>query len=166
MLNVGIFEFLKVLIFANCGQSYVLGNLRHEEKRILMHEASVRGKIERKIYSLWKTKLTVRYLCVCWFLETPHLINTSFRIGLYICILATVGIGPYGDTVLTHFLLLFQVLTTFHVPTWLIRHYDCNAPNSRVWKTVHVSDRQLWVLFLDIHHYFQKSKPYFTRHFF
>ena len=97
MINAGIFELLKVLIFANCGQSYILGNLKHEEKRILMHEASVRGKTERKIYSLWKTKLTVGYLCVCWFLEMPHLINISFRIGpyiyIYICILDTVGIG-------------------------------------------------------------------------
>lgn len=116
ILNAGIFEFLKVLIFANCGQSYVLGNLRHEEKRILIHEASVRQKIERKIYSLWKTKLTVRYLRVCWFLEMPHLINTSFRIGLYICILATVGIGPYGDIVLSHFYTPFSSLDYFSCP--------------------------------------------------
>lgn len=116
ILNAGIFEFLKVLIFANCGQSYVLGNLRHEEKRILIHEASVRQKIERKIYSLWKTKLTVRYLRVRWFLEMPHLINTSFRIGLYICILATVGIGPYGDIVLSHFYTPFSSLDYFSCP--------------------------------------------------
>lgn len=84
MLNAGIFEFLKDLIVANCGQSYILGNLRHEQKRMLMHEASVRGKTERKIYSFWKTKLIVRYLRVGRFLEMPYVINISFKIGIYI----------------------------------------------------------------------------------
>ena len=105
MPNAGIFEFLKVLIFANRGQSYVLGDLRHEEKRMLMHEASVRGKTERKIYCFWKTKLVVKYVCVCRLLEMSHLINISSKIGLYICILAIVGIGPYRDILLIHFFL-------------------------------------------------------------
>lgn len=119
MINAGIFELLKVLIFANCGQSYILGNLRHEEKRILMHEASVRGKIERKIYSLWKTKLTVGYLCVCWFLEMPHLINISFRIGPYIYIYMYTGHSwhwTYGDILLTHFYTPFSSLDYFSGP--------------------------------------------------
>ena len=49
-------------------------------------------------------------------LEMPHLINTSFRIGLYICILATVGIGPYGDIVLSHFYTPFSSLDYFSCP--------------------------------------------------
>lgn len=113
MLNAGIFKFLKVLIVASCSQSYILGNLRHEQKRMLMHEASVRGKTERKIYSLWKTKLIVRYRRVGRFLEMPYVINISFKIGIYIGILATVGIRPYGDILLNHFYTPFSSLDYF-----------------------------------------------------
>lgn len=64
------------------GKARIWIDLRHEEKRMLMRETSVRGKTERKIYCFWKTKLVVKYLCVCRLLEMSHLINISSKIGL------------------------------------------------------------------------------------